>query len=43
MIDEYMLCDILCMLDYAKWVAIVFFIYIIRKVVNGQDRDTSDS
>jgi hypothetical protein len=44
MIDEYMLCDILCVLDYARWmVCIVCIIYIIRKVMDGQDRDTKDS
>ena len=40
MIDEYMLCDILCMLDYAKWiVGILFIIYIIRRGLHGQDRN----
>ncbi len=33
MIDEYLLCDILCALDYIKWLmCIVCIIYITRKV-----------
>jgi hypothetical protein len=41
--NEYVLCDILCALDYAKWVVcIMCIVYIIRKDNDGQDRDITD-
>ena len=41
--NEYVLCDILCALDYAIWLmCIIYIVYIIRKDTNGQDRDTSN-
>jgi hypothetical protein len=44
MINEYVLCDILCIVGYLEWMAIIFIIiYTIKESIYEQDRDTKDS
>ena len=44
MINEYVLCDILCAIGYLEWMAIVFIIaLIIEEGIYGQDRNIKNS